>query len=42
MDWPIETSQTSINAFAKGIKGAPYAKNSYGSIKTNPIPPPGG
>ena len=42
MDWPIETSQTSINAFAKGIKAAPYAKNSYGSLNKSPIPPPGG
>ena len=41
MDWPVETSTTSTNAFAKGIKDPAYAKNSYGNIRQTPIQPPG-
>lgn len=41
MDWPIETSSSSANAFASGIQNAAYAGNSFGSITASPISPPG-
>ena len=42
MDWPIETSTTASNAFAKGIRDQYYVANSYGTITKSPIAPPGG
>lgn len=36
----IETSQSSIDAFAAAISSSTYDTNNYGSLATNPIPPP--
>ncbi len=38
--WPVETSQSSINAFAQGISNPAYARNDYANLDTSPIPPP--
>ena len=40
MDWPIETSSSSVSAFAAGIQNPAYAENSYGSLGFGPILPP--
>ena len=39
MDWPIETSSSSIDAFASGIQGPAYAGNQFGSLPFGPIAP---
>lgn len=41
MDWPIETSALSVDAFARAISDPVYAGNDYAGIDTTPIPPPG-
>jgi hypothetical protein len=40
MDWPLESSESALKAFAAGIKDSRYVANSYGGIATSPIPPP--
>jgi hypothetical protein len=40
MDWPIETSTTATNAFAKGIANRAYQANRYAAISSRPIPAP--
>jgi hypothetical protein len=40
MDWPIETSSGSADAFAGGIQKPAYQDNSYANLSTSPIPPP--
>jgi beta-mannanase len=40
MDWPIETSASARQAFAKGISGPRWVANDYGSLDQSPIPPP--
>jgi hypothetical protein len=40
MDWPIESSVTSVSAFGNGIAGGPFADNTYSSRAASPIPPP--
>jgi hypothetical protein len=40
MDWPIETSQTSIAAFAQGIDATNYTNNHYSTLTTHTITPP--
>ncbi|HVV89017.1 MAG TPA: glycosyl hydrolase [Solirubrobacterales bacterium] len=41
MDWPIETSPSSVAAFAEGIQNPAYATNSFADLETDgPIPPP--
>jgi hypothetical protein len=39
-DWPIETSQSSVSAFAKGISAANYTGNSFASLSASAVPPP--
>ncbi len=39
LDWPIESSQASINAFTASIASSYYATNNYANITTSPIPP---
>jgi hypothetical protein len=41
MDWPIETSTSATNAFAKGIANRAFKPNLYPAINSRPIPPPG-
>jgi len=38
LDWPVETSQASIDAFAQGIKSSYYAANSFANLSTLPNP----
>ncbi len=38
MDWPIESSQSSIAAFARGIQNPVYVGNSYGNLSGGLIP----
>jgi hypothetical protein len=40
MDWPIETSASSISAFAEGLRNPAYAENKYGALGFGPILPP--
>jgi len=40
MDWPIETSSDSADAFASGIQNPAYRGNSYEDLSASPIPPP--
>jgi hypothetical protein len=41
MDWPIETSATSIAAWDSGIsQQAAYVPNNYSGLSTSPIPVP--
>jgi glycosyl hydrolase family 26 len=40
MDWPLETSQSAISAFAAGIGDSRYLGNSFGGLEASPIPPP--
>jgi hypothetical protein len=40
MDWPIETSKASTEAFASGIGSPRFLSNSFSSLKSSPIPPP--
>ncbi|MGN6816650.1 MAG: glycoside hydrolase family 26 protein [Solirubrobacterales bacterium] len=43
MDWPLETTASSTNAFAAGIQGSAYAAGDFSSFSPpGPIPPPGG
>jgi mannan endo-1,4-beta-mannosidase len=39
-DWPLESSQSSIAAFANGIKSDSYTGNSFASLSAAAIPPP--
>ena len=41
MDWPIETSASAASAFASGIQNPVYGANTFGTIATSPILPPG-
>jgi hypothetical protein len=41
MDWPLETSDEAVSAFASGIQSSAYTANEYGNAATSPIPPPG-
>jgi hypothetical protein len=42
LDWPIESSQASIDAFRQSVGGSSYyAANAFGSIATSPIRPIG-
>jgi hypothetical protein len=41
MDWPLETSDAAVGAFASGIQSSVYTTNSYGDLGVSPIPPPG-
>jgi hypothetical protein len=38
-DWPIETSSSSIKAFANGIKSPVYTENTFGSLASSAIQP---
>lgn len=38
MDWPIETSESSKEAFADGIASEVYAEGEFGDIRASPIP----
>ncbi len=40
MDWPIETSASSISAFAEGLESPAYAENKYGALGFGPVLPP--
>jgi len=40
VDWRIETSQASIDAWKNGIAFRIYASNQYGSLSVSPIPEP--
>jgi hypothetical protein len=40
MEWPLESSESSVSAFAAGIKDPRYVGNAYGSVAATPIPPP--
>ena len=41
MDWPLETSATSIAAWDSGIsQQAAYVPNNYSGLSTSPIPVP--
>jgi hypothetical protein len=40
MDWPLESSESSLSAFAGGIQDPRYVANAFGSISASPIPPP--
>jgi hypothetical protein len=39
MDWPIETSGSSIEAFAAGIQSSAYTTNQYGGLGSGKIAP---
>jgi hypothetical protein len=41
LDWPIETSKSSITAFAHGIANPTYMSNGYRYFITNHLNPPG-
>ena len=42
LDWPIESSQASIDAFQQTVgQSNYYLANIFGTITTSPIPPPG-
>ncbi|HET8565015.1 MAG TPA: glycosyl hydrolase [Solirubrobacterales bacterium] len=40
MDWPIETSESAVNAFSLGIGDNRYLGNVFGGISASPIPAP--
>lgn len=40
MNWPIESSKASINAFAKGISRSIYRPNAFAELPFGPIKPP--
>lgn len=40
MDWPLESSESAVEAFAAGIGDSRYLGNSFGGIETSPIPAP--
>ena len=40
MDWPIETSSSSVEAFAQGIQAQAFRSAEYGGLNATPIPPP--
>jgi Glycosyl hydrolase family 26 len=40
VEWPLETSPSATQAFAKGIRKGIYANNRFGEITTSPILPP--
>jgi hypothetical protein len=40
MDWPIETSGSSIDAFAAGIQNQAYLGNDFSGLGAGPIQPP--
>ena len=39
-DWPLDSSSTSLAAFASGIQSSTYTSNTYSSLAASPIPPP--
>jgi len=39
MDWAIESSPTSRQAFAKNIASSYYVENEFSELTTSPIPP---
>jgi hypothetical protein len=39
VDWPLETSTTAIQAFAKGIQKRLYASNHFAELSSSPIRP---
>ncbi len=41
LDWPIASSQASIDAFAQSIASPHYASNEFRHLDVSPIPPPG-
>jgi Glycosyl hydrolase family 26 len=40
MDWPLESSESAVEAFAAGIGDSRYLGNAFGGIETSPIPAP--
>jgi hypothetical protein len=40
LQWPIESSVASTNAFSQGIRKNPYRANRFGALATSPIQPP--
>jgi hypothetical protein len=40
MDWPLESSESALSAFAAGIGDSRFVGNTAGGIATSPIPPP--
>jgi hypothetical protein len=40
MDWPLESSEAALTAFADGIRDPRYVGNAFGGISVSPIPPP--
>lgn len=41
MDWPLETSDDAVSAFASGIQSSACTASDYGNASTSPIPHPG-
>lgn len=41
-EWPIDSSPASLSAFGQAIRSPYYEANTFGSLSTSPIPPPGG
>jgi hypothetical protein len=39
-DWPLESSESALGAFAAGIQEGRWASNVFGALATSPIPPP--
>lgn len=39
-DWPLDSTSSSLAAFANGIQSSSYTSNSYASLSASPIPPP--
>jgi hypothetical protein len=40
MDWPLESSESAVDAFAAGISASRFLGNVFGGISTSPIPAP--
>jgi hypothetical protein len=40
MDWPLESSESSLSSFAAGIQDPRYMGNNYASLSVSPIPTP--
>ena len=40
LSWPIESSTTSLSAFAAGVASSYYEPNNYASLSASPIPAP--
>jgi hypothetical protein len=40
MDWPLESSESALDAFAAGIVDSRFLGNVFGSLDTSPIPSP--